>query len=233
MQCLSMIYFVVKTSTFCFAQDYVPLVREGAYWCYACSWGEHDYGVTGETVHSFTIMHDTTIAGFTYKNVGVIQRWSHGVIDNTYYNADKFIGFYGGIREDSGRVYFYKYPSMIMQGAFSIPDSTEVLLYNFNVGIGDTIKKLYPETTFYSIVTAIDSISLLDSQFYRNIHVNNYTSFDDFWSNGEWIEGLGHKLLGLFSDFVWIFEGPPECSFISYSYADFDLFSNGTWGGCK
>lgn len=228
-----MMYFFVRTSAVCFSQEYVPIVREGAYWCYSCSWGDHDYGTIAETVNSFIIMNDTIIGGFIYKNVGVIQRWGHNIPENTYYDLDVFQGYYGGIREDSDKVHFYKYQSTLLQNAFTLPDTIEVLLYDFNVEVGDTIFRTDDFNSTYSIVTEIDSILLLDDLHYQDIHVKDYLATDDYLSNSEWVQSAGDLSLGLFSLYRYFGEGPPGCEFISYSFNDTELFSYNVWGGCR
>jgi hypothetical protein len=87
--------------------------------------------------------------------------------------------YWGGIREDSmKRVYF---TTSGMTG--------ETLLYDFSLGIGDTIKAFGP----VGIVSFIDSISI-GGQYRRRL--NFRTPHGTAWPFGAWIEGLGNSALG-------------------------------------
>lgn len=70
------------------------------------------------------------------------------------------------VREDSGRVY-----------VIGTDDSTERVLYDFNVGLGDTMVAIYPGDTLISWVTEMDS-----------------TQFGGIWYKTWHFEGLDHSV---------------------------------------
>jgi hypothetical protein len=85
------------------------------------------------------------------------------------------------IREEAGRVYFI--------GAF---DSTERILYDFNLGLNDTLRTVYPEGTYVAWVSQIDSTQLY-GKWYKTWRFDGLDYHADstrpFWYNV--IEGIG------------------------------------------
>jgi hypothetical protein len=88
------------------------------------------------------------------------------------------------VREEAGRVY-----------EIASEDSVERLLYDFNLGIGDTIRNIYPEDTFVAWVATIDSTHF-GGEWYKVWHFNgkDYSTYypdsvRPFFYNV--IEGLG------------------------------------------
>lgn len=62
------------------------------------------------------------------------------------------------VREDSGKVY-----------VIGTPDSIEHVLYDFNVGLGDTMRAIYPTDTLIAWVSQLDS-TLFGGQWYKVWH---------------------------------------------------------------
>lgn len=94
-----------------------------------------------------------------------------------YSNDSSYITYKGGLRVQNKKVYFHeKYCSH------------EFLMYDFNLGVGDSIllpvalcDTTYPTTVY---VTSIDSVLLEDMSYRRRINLNYYYPFS-------WIEGIG------------------------------------------
>lgn len=102
----------------------------------------------------------------------------------------------GLLRVDGERVYYYKTGEINMYGPQGLcilhnthlPDTTEILLYDFSLNVGDTAhwKVGYQNTTPKSIVLDIDSIQLSSGQYAkRYIFEKNSTGNPvDFWVRG-------------------------------------------------
>ena len=101
-----------------------------------------------------------------------------------YSDIDNYKLYYGAIREENGKV-FYRGKSEEFNRCLGYLDTLEILLYDFNATIEDTIYHLYDCS---SIVQEKDSILLLDGKYRKRYYLDR----DDFW-----IEDIGstHGLL--------------------------------------
>lgn len=103
----------------------------------------------------YSLLGDTTISSINYKKVF------------------KYISYAGALREDNKIIYF-------------VPDtsSTEYLLYNFNLNVGDSIFHPYGGavcTNDTVVVWNVDSVMASDG-YHRRLWFN---------SDAQWIEGIG------------------------------------------
>lgn len=133
---------------------------------------------------------------------------------NLYSKVDICNGsYYGALRDDGmGRVYF-------------IPkDSTsEFILYNFNVSVGDTVMGVYSIQGGVQdrIIQNIDSL-LIFGQYHKQIDVN--------YGDAVWIEGIGSSA-GLFKNYEVALDAIfyLECM----SYNDTIYYPNENLGNCQ
>ena len=107
---------------------------------------------------SIQLSNDTLVNGQTFHKLLINSVYyplsASGFCE--YFNQPNFISYYGGaIRQDSSLKKVY----------FLLPDSTdEVLLYDFNSTVGDTIKtylsRSYHYQPYSTVVTSVDSIQI-------------------------------------------------------------------------
>ena len=119
-----------------------------ASYCYNCN--------PTYSIEMFEVGNDTTISGNNYHEV--------------LYNY----GYFGAIRSDSNKVYFYKFN-----------DTSEIILYDFSLNLNDTFYSSFYNKS-YSVI-GIDSINIGGSMRKR-IFFND--SLNDEIGN-YWIEGIG------------------------------------------
>ncbi len=143
-----------------FAQTYYPLVDTNKLW----STAYETYTPWQLKSKYFKFSEDTLINSYTYKKIMMSADSLHSVWS--------CIGF---IREDSTKKVFNIMP----------PDTTESLLYDFNVNIGDTI--YLHEIDF--IVDTVDTI-FFGEKFRRKIIIYPYFDTSSF-AKEEWYEGIG------------------------------------------
>lgn len=147
---------------------------------------------------------DTIISGNEYSLIGFnhtyFQCEHNGTTTSVHNYSFTPPGFiFGAIREDSSRhVWFRRLNDS--SGIFSFlldsvpldqifPLDSDIILYDFNLNAGDTVSW----KPFSNIVSAVDSIQLLNGEWRRRITFNNY--YSDYW-----IEGIGSDL-GLFGSY--------------------------------
>lgn len=151
------------------SQNYIPFpnINDSISWYHAESYW--DAGQEGYTNRYFLHFSDTvTLNGKVYK---VLLRTNEAFAENGSVEAY--------IREDSQKVYTI-YPPI---------GTTEYLLYDFNLNIGDTFvvknfKSLSPINSFQHILTNIDTLMLNDSILRRKFIFDNL--------NYSFVEGLGN-----------------------------------------
>ncbi|MCK4920278.1 MAG: T9SS type A sorting domain-containing protein [Bacteroidales bacterium] len=157
-------------------QDYIPFPTQNASWnIYLESTCEND-SPTDTFLLRYSILGDTTINEKTYHKL-VLEKGD---------TINPTLEPIGGIREEGKKVYFYG------QGFLRNDPGEELLLYDFNVQIGDTIKHS-SDGPWKSIVLDIDSIQIGD-------HYRKRYKVDNGWiyHNPDYIiEGIGSVLNGL------------------------------------
>ncbi len=159
---------------------YHPMPDSNAVWRqYHLNWSGGPTGCDFE--YQYTMNSDTIIGTYTYHKI-----YTTG-IGNIYCPPEYYYHFYvGGMRQDipAKKVYFHSYN-----------DTTERLLYDFSLNVGDTIKRYYNGTEGYSfssftsgaaLITEIDSV-LVGSNYYKRFKNLNSSA------NFEFIEGVGSK----------------------------------------
>jgi hypothetical protein len=116
---------------------------------------------------------------------------------DTNFTEDKFCG---ALREENKRIYYYSIDSLNCS-YMPVPLDTEIVLYDFNLKLGDTITsgKFRVGYPGYIIVNAIDS-TLIDQE-YRKVFSFGYNG--GIISDAKWIEGIG-CVRGLFADVGYV-----------------------------
>lgn len=147
-----------------FAQTYVPFPDSNAYWneieLYQGQCDPPEY-----CKNTYYLLGDTVIDAYLYKKI--------------YSTDGSSTSYVGGLREENKRVYLY----------YTWCDHS-VLLYDFNLNIGDTITTSCLAAAcdtledLYMTVVSIDSVLLQDNSYRRRINFN-------YGSNMSWIEGIG------------------------------------------
>ncbi len=156
-----------------YAQTYYPMPSDSATWTVV----QYGYGVTPpETgVTHFGLAGDTVIDAFTYHKIYYNYGGLGFVNPDSAFNLQT-ASLYGVFREDSSKkVWFRQLPF----------DSTDILMYNFALNVGDTFC-FYDEPcgVLCHPVSLIDSI-LINGSYRRQIHFN-YAGQEETW-----IEGIG------------------------------------------
>ncbi|PCJ25516.1 MAG: hypothetical protein COA97_07550 [Flavobacteriales bacterium] len=154
---------------------------------------------------------DTTINSILYTKM---YKSFHGGA----YNIDTANAFYfGALRESNKRVLFF--PDTNMQGPYlgnfcynwiypNTPNySEELLLYDFNAGVGDTVQYFHLDSS-YIIINSIDSV-LIQGQYRKRY---NYSGLYNsgvacgIYSSFNYVEGIGNIYEGPFNLWTYYFE---------------------------
>ncbi len=166
-----------------FAQEYeyVPLPDSGAVWSEVYSFGEPrwpDTIVKPPSYERFTVSgEDTTINDIIYKKLYLFY-------DSVFTKSEATC--IGGIREDENKRVYFKSDTFIheFKPMNWMYEYNEIVLYDFSVNIGDTIKSIngFPDDVL--IVSYIDTI-MIKNKYRKSIHFQDF-----FWVS--WIEGIGN-----------------------------------------
>ncbi len=161
MRKLKLIILLLALQVSANAQSYIPFPDTNAIWTL------NHYGQTGSEIQKFGIFGDTTINGLTYKNI----YWNFDYnfnLSNSYYQAS--------IREENKKIFI-----------IYLNHSTESILYDFNLNVGDTAKVLTASGIQNAHkVASIDFINI-GNQAHKRWKFNSL-----FFHNEEyWIEGIG------------------------------------------
>lgn len=155
------------------AQKYYPLVKESHLWNVTQEFVESTYTI------SYRVVGDTVMNEKHYKKF-----MGFYVDDGTYASFPTFI------REDTIEKKIYTKP------IYSINDSTEYLLYDFSLNVGDTFLTYYidpwltkPGGSFK--VVAIDSINLTGTKRKMFTLVGHPFFHPSSSQTAYWIEGIG------------------------------------------
>ncbi len=172
------------------AIEYVPFPTRNAQWnvLITTSPSEFQY-VAGQNLLRYSLQGDTVINNILYNKLCV----NNGTDDNPVY-----VGI-GGLREENkviyytglgyGRAYYRAKPQKAKEikncaPSINLYSDFEVVLYDFNKQVGDTIPWIYS----YNIISKIDSVKINGS--YRKRY-----NFE--WGNEVIIEGIGSVVNGL------------------------------------
>lgn|GEM_PF-4627515 len=175
-------------------QTYVPMPMANCYWQMSdnksCYWADNNPQNTGSSfIYKVYPNNDTIIGSTTYV------KFYSDIITNTisgscFYTGGGASGYWGAVRQDTlGRKIFFISPNQ----------TSEVLLYNFNYNVGDSVKTKLgtinpppPGMDKYRIITSIVNQSFSDGicrrVFYLKPYVFNNISFYSYF-----IEGIGNN----------------------------------------
>ncbi len=132
-----------------------------------------DWNAGGQSHHKFGIHGDTVLNGVIYKKI-------YSLYDTTLTNPNS--AYYAAIREQNKKVYTV------------IDNSNEIVLYDFNLLVGDTMTYYYSMMftvevdTFSRVVSKIDSIILLDGNYRKRYYLDGIGYCD---VNDTIVEGIG------------------------------------------
>lgn len=153
--------------------------------------------------YNYFIEGDTVLSGQTYNKIFRTGTYAYYTVSMPYMIHTLTMGPYmthnnsyiGGIREDGmKKIYFYPESASV---------SSEQLLYDFNLSVGDTLPVAYNNTSFVlgeNYVSSIDSV-LIGTNYHKRFNISiptnsNYVSI---------IEGVG-STFGLLEMLVPVFE---------------------------
>lgn len=181
------------------AQEFLPIVKEGAVWHQWAGWGAAGDPFSGGANWTNKFLGDTLIDQSWYKKLMVesSKTWMEG--------------YHGAFREDSGRVYYRPVYDSISEETYwclhmpgwwsdSLDMSADVLLYDLNLNVGD----------WYYVyeVIAVDTLILADGMSRKRIllEVDSIHTNGALWQDHiSWIEGIG-STQGLIEGGCLIFE---------------------------
>src|SRR6185295_11959338 len=224
------IFLLVISFQNCLAQSYHPFPNSNA------KWSEENYlygaqpgGFSTTLYHGwlYALGDDTLIDSLHYTLVGYQATYSYQFVNSDLeYASNSTINppgmIFGAIREDSTKkIWFKKLPanpsfSYSCFAASSLPVDTEVLLYDFNLQVGDTLP-WGPNfmNVVWKTVIAIDSIHFSDGSLRKRYKFYFPLAGDEYW-----IEGMG-STLGLF--------GARQLAPDPWSLASHDCWLNCFW----
>lgn len=173
-----------------FAQQYVPMPTDSAWW-----YGSNSDGEPGYQNYFNTIIYmngeDTVLSGITYKKLILRARnltiWS-GEPEPSFTNiiANEPDVCIGGMREDNKVVYIRR-----------VNQVAEQLHFDFNAQLGDTV---FHNSPYTSTVTAI--VPILIANNYRNKYTLTHIQYN---SGRSYIEGIGELGRAVGQDVAWSF----------------------------
>lgn len=165
------------------AQIHLPFPDSTASWKMVYSCIQDPYFPPSVGLMYYSTNGDTVLSGISYRIL---------------YNENSGVGFF---RIDSSRVFFKNLSFDISQCGFA--DTNEVLLYDFNLGIGDSIKNFDDgAVSYYLKVVSIDSV-IINS---NNLRRWSFIASNPYFFEEKWIEGIGSDI-GFFTYYF-----PFECS---------------------
>lgn len=185
---------------------------------------------------------DTVIGNYTYKKVP------------NYYNQEISLWLYAYLREDSGKLYmkyetttFVPYYSPSLFTINYLFDTTEFVLYDFTLQVGDTFTtRIYrcrlndggDSITYYQnfILTSVDTVVLNNGnerKRYRfNTQYNNGMDYTRryYGPHLEWIEGIGSTATFFYNEINHMSGCGMDGGFANYSIACYSLNDSILWG---
>lgn len=182
---LSIILFLISFA--CFAQ--VEYLDATSRW--SETGGYFSAPFSGSMTYGYFLNGDTLISGTSYHKVqrtGVDSTFM--MIPNPPYSqfagANSMDAYMGGIREDMPNKSWY----VIFQG-----QSSEQLLYDFDIAVGDTISGTFGDCSANTVVSAIDQV-LVNGLQRNRFHLNNSPKY--------FVEGVGTSsgLFGYLCQFI-------------------------------
>jgi hypothetical protein len=170
------------------SQSYTPFPELPSRWHDSNTYCDFGVMMGQYYLNNITSEADTSISGTIYKKIfnEPSSAWGSCLIQPngtfTYFPKN----YVGALRQDS-----------FQKKIFFLPrdSSSEQLLYNFNLQVGDTIPTLFyvspPSNIKFSIVASIDSF-VSNTINYKRYHLNIFDSIQQqFFLGNSWIEGIG------------------------------------------
>lgn len=199
------------------SQNYIPFPTENAQWNVYLEYSISE-SPTDTVLLRYVLNADTTINQIKYNRLCLKSNDSDTAS----------ITPIGGIREKDKRIYF------IGEDFLGYPFDKELILYDFNVQVGDTV---FHDNygSFFSIIEAIDSVEVNGE--YRNRYKispgsrnSNYYFPDDEY----WIEGIGSIKTGLLGHITMV----PTCCYQFWEHICFKenevvKYLNPTFSDCS
>ncbi len=188
--------------------QYVPFPDSGAIWSEHYSYGEPTWPDTVVKPDSYERFaengEDTIIGGKVYKKLYMF-------LHDTVFNKENAV-YVGGIREENKRIYFYAdTPVHPYKPILDTVNHEEILLYDFNVNVGDTIWSGNFDNNWL-VVSNIDTVQIGNS-LRKRIHFQYLTT--------KWIEGIGSTNGLLFATMGEpTKEGVPTNNLICFKHSD-------------
>jgi len=200
------------------AQEYRPFPTKN------CIWTEFFHpggGVYKTNYHNYALKdNDTIINGKQYHKL------YHSF--DTIFTEDKVCG---GLREENKRVYYYSIDSLISLNT-PLPIGTEIILYDFNLQVGDTIwDDTYRLRRINGLVLAKTDSILLNTE-YRKAYTFSYIWSQQYLFNADrWVEGIG-CMRGLLSDIGDIPTSDYSCWLICFIQEGEVLYHDNNFSTC-
>jgi len=168
------LFFILLSTSSVNAQDYNPLVKEGAIWVISYI---DDYGI--DNYNAFKIESDTIVNNISYQKVYNSQvEPISGQTEFRFINKSLF----GLIRETGKQVFLIKNENYIFLSG-DCPLGEESLIYDFNLEIGDTIDLC--NTMYFEDDPLI--INEIETRIEFDI-VSKIFSYSEFYGDGYLIE---------------------------------------------
>jgi len=183
-----LLFLLIALATICYPQEYeyVPFPTSGAIWSEAY---QPPLDINGNLpppiLERFALTdEDTVINHLTYKKLYIFY--------DTVFNPSTATPI-GGIREDDQRRVYYKGAKIHdFKPMNEFVDYEEIMLFDFSVSIGDTIKEgnfMFWDEGFWLVVQDIDTIQVGGTLRKRYCFHPNCESFGIYAP--KWIEGMG------------------------------------------
>lgn len=205
-----------------YAQQYVPFPSTpGVKWTVKYTFNTCEEGMLDSILFQCKIGGDTSINGLSY----------HKLMMDTGATPESASQLIGCLREDNKRVY-YRGLGNSYSGYGMATYNQEVLLYDFNANVGDTIIHAPTGTTLdgwpESVINSIDSVRMIDGTYRKHYSIGGS------YMSGDWIEGIGNIATGLLGQIT----GIPNCGVHIYEYVCFSengipVYMNPKFSDCE
>lgn len=183
MKKLSIIFLLTVLSfTSILAQEYQPFPTNNAIWTEYFNTG----GGKFDPYQYFALKNgDTIINEYSYHKL--------------YYSKDTIFTeneLCGGLREEDKRIYLYAIDTIPCTYVNPIFVGSEIILYDFNLQLGDTIDFDHFRTRYPGTLRLSKIDSMLIGNNYRRVFTFGYPQNDGIIKEAQWVEGIG-SLRGL------------------------------------
>lgn len=225
---IAILYFLFFFAVNGIAQTYYPFPESSAVWRQTQSSGDPFNPPVINNNYSLFINGDTIIDSASYSKLYFFNHFTGSVFNIDTVNST----YYGALREVNKRIYFYPDSASLNSYGFCyewiqpspLVPSEELLLYDFNAAVNDTI--FYPHLdSSYIVITSIDSV-LIQGQYRKRFNhtgAQNTSIPCGIFSGLHYVEGIGDITSGLFAHWMYFFENSElfrcyEDDLVSYSH---------------